>query len=135
MKDDGTGAISFGMSVSAFHKKATELGWVCDPATGTNANDGVTIGKLYIRFWGGKLYSFGVSDGSYQTEKGLAVGDSVDQLTSLYGTKFDTTNDSGSLTDYFTLPPTNSVLSVSIDQSSNTVTSWVLSVPGSGPNG
>jgi len=135
MKDDGTGQVSLGMTLDAFHKKADALGWVCDPKTGANDSDGVTAGSVYVRFWGGKLFSLGVSDDSYQTEKGLKVGDSVDQLTTLYGTKFDKTNDSGNLTYYFTLKPKNNVLSVNIDQTTKTVTSWGLSIPGSGPNG
>ena len=130
MKDDGTGTLSFGMSLDDFHAAATTLNWTCDPATGVDKNGVVTVGAVTITFLGDNtLAMIKTTDASIQTEQGLVVGDSTDQLYQMYGTNYGDAGMSGDTLYRYTLS-SGVQLYVGIDSTGKIVTSWALSLPG-----
>jgi len=104
MNDDGSGLVVFGMSASAFYKRAAEIGWDCQPPNKPGVDGFVNVGATTFIFGSDGLHRIDVADSSFQTQGGFAVGDSIAKMEQLYGTNYERSNASDVLTYTYVLP-------------------------------
>ena len=133
MDDTGSGLVIFGMTPDQFHQQAAKLGWTCTPATGADDAGFVYTPHAVFRFFNGTLSNVTVADTSFQTQRGFEVGDTVAQLTQMYGTGYVLSDLSGTSTYTYTMS-SGVVFWAFVNDGETTVNAWALSAPGSGPS-
>ena len=123
INDDGTGFVIIGMSVDEFYQQAATANWVCSPPDGPGDDGFVYVGKTAFIFGQSGLFRVDVADDSFQTQRGLKVGDSVDELTSLYGLDYELDNASDKDTYTYSLPSGRLFYAV-VDEGTTVISGW-----------
>jgi hypothetical protein len=90
IKDDGTGVLQFGMSVSDFKNVINQKGWNVDFRGSDDSakiyyDENYLDGGSYEFDANGNLKQISTNGSNIMTSKGLKVNDSVDRLRKLYG--------------------------------------------------
>jgi len=128
VNDDGTGIVVFGMTVDQFYELAAVLQWKCDPASLPDSDGPITTDKVMFMFGSDGLLKFSVFGSGVQTARGLVVGDSLQQMQSLYGTNYsvDTNQtEDGEIFDTYTYQLNKNIeLSVDINRAHKKVDQW-----------
>ena len=128
MYEDGSGIIVFGMTPNEFFQVASQMRWSCTPKSAPNEFGSVECGKLHFGFMQNTLGAFYVSNKSFQTDRGLQVGDSVKKMKQLYGSDFGYDNADDMDMYWYTLP-NEFELNITANENSGIIVEWGMALP------